>query len=470
VENTKKPNIVWIYCDELRTDALGCYENDYARMKTPSIDWIAENGVKFSNCFCNSPVCVSSRMSVLTGLYPEDTGVYHNEGNWGNFVLDKPYKTFPEVFAETGYNTADFGKLHLPRELQPWQHRNSEGSGMKELYRGINAEALGIIKSGDAPTMIGGRYPGGRPYPPEKLTQNALEWLKTAEEPYLVRLSYLQPHTPVFPNPPYDTLYKGSPFPDSIEKVGMTSDFERRFAEVVNASKLTSEEVYLAQVYYYGLVAWIDSQVGEIINFLRSSDKIGDTVFVFSADHGASLGENGLYAKHVFAPQVQRVPMLIAFPGTIPAGQVRDDICECLNLARTLFNISGIEAPPQFKGRDLLSSEPSEAIYSTIGFGYPESRAFPNLGFGEYLNGSGWPRRSCIRTENYRLDKNIRMDGKPVSKYEEDIFLADVTSDPKERYNLAGDPEYADIIEKLWNMLDKHVEDRIEPPAEYVRR
>jgi len=78
-------NVVYIFCDELRQDALGCYGNPAGPMKTPNIDSIAQRGVLFENCFCNSPVCVPSRTSLLTGLYPEDTAVYHNEAAFPTF-------------------------------------------------------------------------------------------------------------------------------------------------------------------------------------------------------------------------------------------------------------------------------------------------------------------------------------------------------------------------------------------------
>jgi choline-sulfatase len=465
-----KPNIIWIYCDELRTDALGCYGNPHAEIETPNIDWIAQAGTRFANSFCSSPVCVPSRMSTMTGLYPEDTGVYHNEAFWPNFALDRSYLTFPEVFASHGYVTADLGKLHIPRQLVPWQHRNGEGGGMRVFYDDVDRDALQIIQLPGVPTQIGGTYPGDRPYPPEKLTQNALQWLQTAQAPYLVRLSYLQPHTPVFPRPPYDTLYQGAAFLTALRERGSPSAFERQFAAVQRADEMTPEQVHLVQVYYYGLVSWLDSQVGQILDLLRTSGQIENTILVFGADHGASLGENGCYAKHTFAPQVHRVPLLIAWPGTLPDGQVREDINEGLDLPRTLFGLCGIDTPAQFRGHDLFTSQPPEAVYATIGYGYPHSRAFPNLATGEYVDGRGWPRRACVRTADYRLDKNVRIDGRPALGAEEDVFLADVRTDPGETVNLADDPAHQGTVQRLSAMLDEHIAGGIEPPAEYVQR
>ena len=176
-----------------------------------------------------------------------------------------------------------------------------------------------------------------------------------------------------------------------------------------------------------------------------------------------------MYQKQVFAPQVHRVPMLITWPGEIEPGQERTDINEGLDLPRTLFNLAEIEPPEQFKGRDIINDTPPEAIYSTIGYGFDVSRQFPNLGVGRYTNNHGWPRRACIRTQRYRLDKNVRMDGQAVAPEQEDIFLADVREDPREVNNIASLPQNTEIVRQLSTMLDKHMMNRVEPSIEYFR-
>jgi choline-sulfatase len=324
------------------------------------------------------------------------------------------------------------------------------------------------FRTGRRSSIIGGKFPPDKPYPPEKVTSNALKWLKEVDGPYFMRISYLQPHTPVLTPPPYDTIYEGENFPKTIEFKGELSEFEQRFAEVVDAKDMTKEEIYLAQVYYYGLVAWIDAQIGKIFEYLESLDQLENTIIVFSADHGVSLGENGCYAKQIYAPQVHRVPLLISGPNIKSKGKLREDICESLDLPKTLFNLVGIEAPEQFKGRDLFSSNPPEAVYSTIGFGYSSSFTFPMRLHGKYLDGNGWPRRACIRTHEFRLDKTVRMNGNLIQKGKEDPFLVNWKDDPKEIHNLAKDPIYKDILKKLSKMLDAHISNCIEIPEDYV--
>jgi choline-sulfatase len=104
---------MWIYCDELRADALGCHGHAEFDIQKPHLDAFAERGIRFANHFCNSPICVPSRICTLSGRYCEQTGVYSNEGSWPHFRLPELLDTFPPVFARNGYATANVGKIHL---------------------------------------------------------------------------------------------------------------------------------------------------------------------------------------------------------------------------------------------------------------------------------------------------------------------------------------------------------------------
>jgi choline-sulfatase len=466
-----KPNIIWIYCDELRTDALSCYGNRYAEIHTPHIDEIARQGVRFENCFCNSPVCVASRTSVLTGLAPEVTGVYHNEAVWPNYRFEALPDTLPALLARHGYTTANFGKVHVPKALNHWMVNDTAGSGMLDFYADVDRETLELIRPPGIPTVIGGVYPDDRPYPADRLMDNALAWLDGDPAPFFMRLSFLQPHTPVLPPRNLADLYADAPFPDAVSAPGTLSRFERRFGEVVGSAEMSPREIRLARVHYYALVAWLDAQVGRLLDYLRANNLLDETIIVFESDHGASLGEGGRYQKQTFAPESQRVPRLIAWPGRLAGNQVRSDLCQSLDLTHTLCALVGVDAPEQFGGRDLFGSEVApEAIFSTIGYGFASSRAFPNLGEGSYLDGRGWPRRTCIRSGRYRLDMNVRIDGAPPRPGEEDIFLADVQADPGEELNLASNANYVPIVRDLVGRVEKHIRDSHEVPEAWTQR
>ena len=377
---TDKPDIVWIYCDELRADALGCYGHPSLRLQTPHLDGLAQSGVRFTNNFCNSPVCVSSRCCLLTGLHPEHTGVYNNEGAWGNFRMPRTPLTFPKVFSEHGYATGNFGKLHVANgmhrpdnpENNVFQHHDGTGGGMN-IWQHLGEKAVQMIRS-PLGGMNGGIFPDDEPYPPNTVTENALRWMEDARTPYLARISILQPHTPVLPPAQFVERYEGQDpgLPEmSLETL---SAFEQRVAKIHGLDRMQAEKLRAARLHYYAQVAWIDAQVGKILDFLKRTGRLERTVVIFGADHGNPLGDTGAFEKHTFTPSVQRVPLLISWPGTIKPNQVRDDLCDSLDISKTLFGLAGVSAPPQFKGRDLFADPPADAIYSTIGFGQVGSR------------------------------------------------------------------------------------------------
>ena len=473
---TTRPNVVWIQADQLRTDALGCYGNRWTRMVTPHLDSLAEGGVRFDNCFCNSPVCAPSRHAVLTGLYPEDTGVYSNEANRPGhfnqdlFYVDQGHAAFPQVFSEHGYATANFGKHDSP--IDPWDVNDPEGKGFGSGGKPVGIDEASLIKKPLSGIVLGGRNPGTVPYPAEALTQNALRWMESASQPFLVRLSYLEPHPACYPPPEFVALYGDTVFNPSLEMTGRPSEFERRNAELTQSLEMPLDDYRLFQVYYYATVAWLDTQVGIVLDFLRRTGQLESTIVYFDSDHGEGLGERGIFNKHVFAPGVQRVPRLLQWKGTIPGGQARTDVNEGLDLARTLFGLCGIDAPAQFKGRDLMSSAETDAVFSAIGSGYPGSKLHPRAGPMFDKQGGlgtwgdrGWPRRACIRTQRYRLDKNVMIDGELVGPEDEDVFLADVQADPDEINNIAGEPWAQETARALSRQLDEHVAGSFEVPA-----
>ncbi len=450
-------NVIMIFCDELRQDALGCYGNSAGQMRTPHMDAIAESGCLFSNCFCNSPICVPSRASLLTGLYPEDTGVYDNEGAFPQYRMDRIPVTFPEVLAQAGYRTASFGKTHLPPQMHPFETDNQEGGEMSLGLSPAERQNLDRISPRGAFAFnAASLYPEGREYYPERVTKNALAWFSEQDGPFFLRVSYTQPHSPIIVKPGYEKKYGDIPFSGALPDVSGLSVFEQSFARIIALDTLTEEEIVKIKRYYYGLVAWIDDEVGKIIDCLRQKGLLENTYVMLSADHGALRGECRGLGKHVFQRASQAVPLIIAGPG-IEAGTRREDLCSNIDIARTVFGLLGISAPAQFKGEDLFQESGPRDVYATIGYGEPFSRVFPNRNLGKMPGYEGWPRRSCIRRGHYRLDLNTRIDGKrPDSAAGEDLFFTDCRKYPMEDVNLAGDPAYQEILQDMLAALREH--------------
>ena len=455
-------NIIFFFCDELRTDALGCYGNPAGPMHTPHIDSLAKRGTLFTNCFCNSPVCVPSRTTIMTGLYPEETGVYDNEAALSSFSMPVKAVTFPEILHRAGYRTANFGKTHLPMDLQPFELDNQEGS---EMHLGLSpAERQGLCKispRGAFSFNAASLYPEGKNYYPEKVTSNAIHWMKEQTEPYFIRISYTQPHSPVILKRGYEKIYKDYPFDGKLPDIRQLSEFEQAFADAVRLDTMSEEELILAKVYYYGLVCWIDEQIGQVLSFLHDAGQLEDTIILLGADHGALRGECRGLGKHIFHRASQQVPLIIASPALKGNSRV-SSLCSNIDIPTTLLHMAGLEVPRQFRGRNLFGHTSANAVYASIGYGEAECCAFPARQLGRLPGKKGWPRRSCIRTADYRLDMNTRIDGAPPIPGEEDIFFVDLRKCPQEDRNMAADPAYTPIINELAENLSKHCRSSIE--------
>jgi choline-sulfatase len=396
---------------------------------------------------------------MLTSTHCETHGVYANEGVWPGFTPLPELITWPEVFSASGYATGTFGKHHVPGSILKWDHCDVAGGGMKLFDPWLPPEDPSVIRCAG---VNGGRYPSDAPFPAEDLTDAALAWMAEQEPPYVCRFGYLQPHTPVYPPAWAVAMVENDPGIDGdVEDAGDFCEYERRFARVIGLERRTPEEIRLTRVYYHALVTWVDSQVGRIMEWLDERGELDRTVVVVEADHGAALGEGGRYAKHVFAPEVHRTPRIIACPERLQRGQRRADICDSLDLGPTLLALAGV--PPtepvaaQFEGRDLFGASEPEAVFATIGQGHPHSKAFPNGDRGIWDAQSGWPRRTCVRSCQFRLDRNERINDMAPASAQRDIFLCDWRHDPHERRNLASDGRFTDVLRRLTALLDGHV-------------
>lgn len=265
------------------------------------------------------------------------------------------------------------------------------------------------------------------------------------------------------PPQPYDDVYRDLDWPSDIGDDEPGSLFERRFVEVVQARALSPAHMRRVRSDYYGLVSWLDDQVGAILEALEISGLRDNTIVILEADHGVSLGERGRLQKHTFFPEVHKVPMIISWTRGLKPGQVRADLSELMDLARTLCGLAQIPPAASFAGRDLFNDPPPEYVFSTIGYGTAESYALPVQVAGRWFDDGGWPRRVCVRSSRYRLDMTTRRNGMPVVREDEDPYLVDLVTDPFECVNRAYDPAYGDTLATLRNAILEHVRDAVEP-------
>jgi choline-sulfatase len=442
-----RPNVLWIMADELRADALSCYGTPHPAIATPNIDRIAAAGVLFERAYTTSPVCVPARQAMLSGVSPLVSGILNNEG----YAPDgfEPPIMFTEVLADAGWATRSYGKEHLPGQRSPWQVDDHTGTSMASLRTVAGDQNVEVVRSPGIGHVISAVLPEGVEVGGEQITRSVIKELQNADGPLLVRASYLQPHKPMVVPEPWASKYDDVVFDAPRSPEANENVFEREWGRLTRGADLTDDHLQLSFRRYHGSVAWLDEQVGMILDALEASGRSESTIVVFTTDHGASLGEYGILAKHTFSPESHRVPLIVSWPGRLPAGERRADLAASEDVAVTVLGLTGQPVPASMTGRHLFESSAPEFVLSAIGYGEPSSRAFPNRDAGGWTDGRGWPQRVCLRTTRYRLDLTTRRGGDRVDPADADVFLADGVVDPTESRNVADDPAYRDVRDRL---------------------
>lgn len=465
----RRPNILWIQTDEQRIDSLGCYGSEWAR--TPHVDALARRGVLFTHCFCASPVCVPSRASQLAARFPQELNVTMNTG--GPFPAGTV--TFPEVFAAAGYVTASYGKSHTPAH-STWS--DSEDIRHFEQYAGNWSLGVGyddaryrlVRDQGNDGLILGGTYPGGVDTPSRTITDGAIRFLRKRQpdNPFLLRVSHLWPHTPVLVPPPFDGLYTAAEVPVrpfDPDAYSARSHRDRAWADRSLVRELDPAAFAQTWVDYMALCAYIDGETGRLLATLDDLGLSEDTIVLFSSDHGRLLGEWGAIGKATFDDVVWRVPLVICWPVRLPAGEQRADLCTLLDTARTLTGLAGLSAsePQQWRGRDLFASpaQPAGEPHHVFGqIGFPNRAAAPAIARRKAkaydVDVIGPALRLAVRTRSYRMDVAWMQDGVVLDPTERDGNLFDLQQDPHEIENLYSRPDAQPVVRELTAELDAH--------------
>ena len=383
----KRPNILILYTDQQRWDALGVNGND--EILTPCLDALAARGVNFSRHFVQNPVCMPSRVSMLSSQYPSALGISHM-----GVPVPEDLMTLPRLLKQYGYRTANIGKLHfLPHANR--DHRLPHPSyGFDQLEiadePGVYEDAYRAWVRRQAPDQMDGLSAGlppntrlwqramgiedgiahrGEPegrhdfkraiafVADEGLTYSAFVGDRTSEfiersgdEPFLCIASFYSPHAPWIAPRKYLDLYDAEALslPDYPPEIG------RRRSRDPNAL-CSDEQLRSAKQGYYAMISEVDAYVGQILDALEFAGKGDDTIIVFTSDHGEWLGDHLRYGKGYPAPDVvSRVPLVIAAPG-MRAGAECAGIVEAVDIVPTLLDCAAIQIPTFMQGESLAS-------------------------------------------------------------------------------------------------------------------
>lgn len=424
-----QPNILLIVSDQHAPALMGCAGDPIVR--TPNLDALAARGVRFEHAYCGAPLCVPSRMTMLTGRHCSDIGVWSNSCYLGSDI-----PTFAHALGAAGYETVLCGRMHF---IGPDQRHG--------FHRRIMGDVLGY-------TQVGGRTstglsrelaPGtGQSYPAvaisgagrtayqvydETVGATARDFLVRREDdrPLLLVAGFVLPHCPfVARKDLFDYYYERVPMPEIPEGYfECLPEPMRHWRESRGITELTAEQIRSARAAYYGMVEHFDEVVGAVLGGLAQSPIAEDTIVIYVSDHGESAGRNGLWWKSNFYDHSVGVPMIAAGPG-VPQAQTRAEVVSLLDLAPTLAELGGGPELPLASGQSLVPLLTGEAR------GPWRDEALSELvGLGERYQ---YPAR-MIRRGPWKL---VHYEG-----YGPMLFNLD--EDPNEFEDRAGDPECRDV-------------------------
>ena len=480
----KRPNILFIMSDDHASHALSCYGSKINT--TPNLDRLANEGMRFDNCFCTNSICAPSRAVILTGKYSHLNGVIDNEKRF-----DGSQQTCPKLLQQAGYETAMIGKWHLvsdPTGFDYWQILPDQG----EYYNPWFIQMDGTEK----------QYEG---YCTDLITDFSIDWLekyRDKSKPFMLISQHKSPHRPWSPPPRHLGTYKEGTipepetlFPDHSKRCpasdqsdmsirntfywghdmkfkgdnlfpnhflsgkedgeyeGMTEEQQRQwdayyapinqvFIQDMKAGKLSDEDVvrWKYQRYmhdYLGTVAAMDDSIGRLLDYLDEKGLAENTIIVYTSDQGFFLGDHGWFDKRFMYEDSLRMPLVVRWPNKIKPGSVNKDIVLNLDFAETFLDIAGVKIPADMQGQSmkpiLLGNTPKDwrdAMY---------------YHYYEYPGVHDVKRHYGIRTERYKLIHFY---------YDIDCWeLFDLKKDPLELTNLYDDPAYADVVEGLTKKL-----------------
>ncbi len=443
----ERPNVLWFHFDEMRADSLGCMGSDWA--KTPHIDAIAKQGMAFTNCYCQAPVCLPSRTSQLASRYPWEIGALNNR--YRDVMMPEGSVSFTEIFREKGYTTATFGKQHTMKG-DFWDIEEVINCGSLEAYffgfaSYDNDEYKVIQRPGQVPLVVAGIYPDDLDNGAQDCVRASKAFVDNQKEegnPFLLRVAIDWPHTPVYTPRPYDTLYKAESLPIPYEtfkfdETRSKADLYNR--ELAKMDELSTKELEYVWTSYMGLCAYVDSCVGDIMDHLKTQGMDENLIVLVTADHGKMLGEWGMGEKGNFDDPSWGVPCILSGPG-VPEGLTDDKPCQLLDTGVTVLSLAGLEGsiPNNYKGENLVTHK------REVAFG-----AIRDDIFGDDPDRF----RAAVRTRDYRIDFNYAMKGhQTFEAMDGNLFKVE---DSLCFNNLFYEPEYEAIRDEMIKQFEDEV-------------
>lgn len=418
-ENINRPNVLFILADDQRADAMGCSGNSY--IKTPNIDKLAENGVRFTNNYVmgghHGAICAPSRAMLMSGK-----SLFHVYD-----VLDG-VTTMPMYFAQYGYETFGTGKWHNGAQSFEATFQKGENvfiGGMCDHFN-VPCRSLGTDGKLSEPVKKG--------YSTDLFADAAIGYLNnyasgTRENPFFCYVAFTAPHDPRSPREDYIGMYpdESIPLPGNFKALHpFEFDNLNIRDETLGPWPRTPEIIQASLADYYVLISHLDSRVGDIIKALKKEGLYENTIIVYAADNGLAIGSHGLLGKQNLYEHSMKVPLILRGPG-IPEKEVRDALVYLYDLFPTLANLCDLPAPDGVDGQNFVPVIKGK------------KKEIRNSLYTAYRNTA-----RAVRTDEWKL---IRY---PQRNYTQ---LFNLKEDPLEIVNLSILPEYKPKVDEMMALL-----------------
>ena len=440
MENYREfPNILLIMSDEHAPTYSGPY--GHPLVQTPHMDRLAAEGVTFDNAYCNSPLCLPSRMSFMTGRY------IHRIRSWDNASpLASDTVTWAHLLRASGYDAVLCGKQHFcgPDQLHGFR---------AQLARDLHAEIWTVdgIPRG-TPDWSKGTPPAERSWDglsragpgiteeievDDLVEERALDYLRDParkEGPWALNVSFIAPHFPLIVPERFYDLYP-------LDRIDMpeipSSHLEnqhpvyKRMRSMFGIVDFPEELIRRGRAGYYGLITYLDEKIGRLLDTLEATGQRENTVVVYISDHGDMNGEHGMWRKSNFYEASSRVPMQVVWPGRLPPGRRVGSVVSLVDLVATLVDIAGAPKVVPLDGDSLLPLMKGE------------DEDWKDEAFSEYLAHGVRSPMAMLRRGPYKF--NYSLGDRPE--------LYNLIEDPKELVDLAGNPGHQHIVAELQERL-----------------
>ena len=428
-----KPNILFIAIDDLRPE-LGCYGSP--QVKTPHIDKLAAEGMRFDRAYCQVPICMGSRASLMTGILPTSKRFVGD----CRVDVDAPgAQTLPETLKMAGYTTISNGKIfHSVADTaerswseSPWQPKSHMASFDPETTRRLSkTKQRGRIY--ESPDVADDAYPDGKT---ANKTIADLQRLKESGKPFFLACGFVKPHMPFYAPKKYWDLYERDKIEiaDNLSRpknapAQLKGSGEFRSYHLADFDEKSPEFHRMMRHGYLACTSYSDKLTGDVLAELERLGLAENTIVVIWGDHGWHLGEHNFWGKHNTMHLATRVPLIVKAPGMKPGNTT--SLVETSDIFPTLCKLAGIEVPKTVQGRafiDLLE-KPDEPFHEAAYSRFTSADAVITNGFS-YTSYSG---------------------GKSEMLY-------DLKKDPQENTNVAGNPEYAEALAKMKTLLKQRI-------------